>query len=184
MSASAMRSWQQEMRTLMKLLGITLLAVLSVHPVQAQGERRGSEFSAWRSFFIPNFGTKVEYPAAIFSVSEGKSEKGVGERFSTADGRALLSIYSRANEGGETPSTYLRNNLRMPRSALKYDRVARSFFAISTVTDGTIYYSRCNFSWNTGGVIHCFDLMYPAIEKNAWDYVVTRISRSLRPLQN
>ena len=101
---------------------------------------------------------------------------------STADGRAQLSIYSRPNEAGETPSTYLQNKLRYPRSAIQYQRVTRSFFAISTETDGTIYYSRCNFSANAGGAIHCFDLMYPQTEKKAWDGVVTRISRSLRPL--
>src|SRR5260370_37864689 len=31
------------------------------------------------------------------------------------------------------------------------------------VTDGTIYYSRCNFSWNTRGAVHCVDLRYPGI---------------------
>jgi hypothetical protein len=173
----------QEMHTLTtSSFRIALLALVLVHPLQALGGSRSSEISDWRSFFVPTFGTKVEYPAGIFSVSEGESEIGIGERFSTADGRAILSIYSRANEAGETPSTYLRTNLRIPRSAIEYERVTRSFFAISTVRDGTIYYSRCNFSSNSGSAIHCFDLMYPETEKKAWDDVVTRISRSLRPL--
>jgi hypothetical protein len=33
------------------------------------------------------------------------------------------------------------------------------------------------------GAIHCLDLVYPQAEKRAWDGVVTRISRSLRPLE-
>jgi hypothetical protein len=37
-----------------------------------------------------------------------------------------------------------------------------------------IFYSRCDFSADGGGAIHCFDLVYP-------QQVVTRISRSLRP---
>jgi len=164
------------------LLNLVLLAAFSVHPLQAQSARRGSEILNWKQFYVPNFGTKVDYPAGIFSVSEGKPQIGIGERFTTADGRANLSIYSRANESEETPFTYLRNNLRFPRSAIEYERVTRSFFAISTVVDGTIYYSRCNFSSNSGGAIHCFDLTYPGTEKKAWDVVVTRISRSLRPL--
>ena len=34
-----------------------------------------------------------------------------------------------------------------------------------------------------GGAIHCFDMVYPQPAKRAYDYVVTRISRSLRPLE-
>ena len=183
--ASATLSGLSKMPTLTKcLLGTVLLGVLALQPVQAQTGSRGSEIAGWRSFLVPDFGTKIDFPTGIFSVPEGKPEAGVGERFSTADGRAMLSIYSRANEAGETPSTYLRNNLRFPRSALDYERVTRSFFAISAVGDGNIYYSRCNFSLSSGGgAIHCFDLMYPEAEKSAWDQVVTRLSRSLRPLQ-
>jgi hypothetical protein len=87
------------------------------------------------------------------------------------------------NEAGENPTTYLRHNLRMERSALDYVRKTRSFFAISSEREGVILYSRCNFSRGARGVIHCFDLKYPQREKRAWDAVVTRISLSLRPLE-
>jgi hypothetical protein len=136
----------------------------------------------WKEFVVPGFGTRVEYPAGIFSVSQGKSEVGTGERLSTADKHASLTIYARANEAGETPASYLRKNLRMPNSVIQYRRVTPSFFAISTEREGVIYYSRCNFSALRGATIHCFDLVYPQPEKRAWDAIVTRISLSLRPL--
>jgi hypothetical protein len=139
--------------------------------------------SDWKEYQVPDFGSRVQYPAAIFSVSEGKSEVGVGERLSTADGRATLTIYSRANETGETPASYLRKNLRMSQSVIQYQRVTPSFFAISAARQGQIYYSRCNFSELRGRSIHCFDLVYPEREKRRWDDIVTRISLSLRPLQ-
>jgi hypothetical protein len=134
----------------------------------------------WRTLAVADFGTRVQYPAGIFSAPNGKPEKGVGERLSTDDGRATLSVYSRVNEGGDTPASYLNNYLRTPRTQLDYQRVTPSFFAISAVKDDTIYYSRCNFSRSA---IHCFDLVYPEREKRAWDAIVTRISLSLRPLQ-
>jgi len=134
----------------------------------------------WRTLAVPDFGTQVQYPAGIFSHPDGKPEKGVGERLSTDDGRATLSVYSRPNESGDTPASYLNNYLRTPRTVLDYQRVTPSFFAISAVKDDTIYYSRCNFSRSA---IHCFDLVYPEREKRAWDAIVTRISLSLRPLQ-
>jgi hypothetical protein len=65
---------------------------------------------------------------------------------------------------------------------IQYRRVTPSFFAISAEREGTIYYSRCNFSGLRGQTIHCFDLVYPQPEKQAWDAIVTRISLSLRPL--
>jgi hypothetical protein len=45
-----------------------------------------------------------------------------------------------------------------------------------------ILYSRCNFSGRGRRAIHCFDIRYPQEEKRSWDSIITRISRSLRPL--
>ena len=142
----------------------------------------GKETTGWTTFSNEESGTRVEYPAALFSVSEGKSETGTGQRFRTSDGRASLSIYSKTNDAVQTPAAYLRTNLRRPRSALDYERVTSSFFAISEETKDTIYYSRCNLSNNTR-TIHCFDLVYPFREERVWDPIVTRLSRSLRPLR-
>ena len=161
------------------LAGITLLMLVS----SAQAQFRAERPIAWRTFEVPDFGTSVQYPASIFAPA-GKPEKGLGQRFERADGRAALSIYSRPNEAGETPTTYLRDNLRVGRSALDYVRITRSFFAISSERDGVILYSRCNFSGGTRGAIHCFDLQYPQQEKRSWDAIVTRISLSLRPLES
>jgi hypothetical protein len=100
----------------------------------------------WRTLVLPQLGTRAQYPYRIFSLPEGKPEKGVGERLSTDDGRATLAVYSRANGSSDTPASYLTHYLRTPRAQLDYQRVAPSFFAISAVKDDTIYYSRCNFS--------------------------------------
>jgi hypothetical protein len=137
----------------------------------------------WKEFVVPDFGTRVQYPAGIFSVSRGTSKLGTGQRLSTPDERASLEIYARANETGETPASYLHKNLRMANAMIQYRRITPSFFAISTEREGMIYYSRCNFGGVRGPAIHCFDLVYPHAEKRAWDSIVTRISLSLRPLR-
>jgi hypothetical protein len=69
------------------------------------------------------------------------------------------------------------------RSALDYERITPTFFAISSVRQGLVYYSRCNFSAGADAALHCVDLVYPQREQRAWDAIVTRISRSLRPLE-
>ena len=137
----------------------------------------------WTTFVEPQFGTRLELPSQMFTVHEGPSIKGVGEEYATSDGRAALAIYSQRNLRREAPATYLKRNYKAPRRAMDYVRVTRSFFAVSAVNQGTIYYSRCNFSRRSGGTVHCFDLKYPASEKRAWDNIVTRISRSLEPLE-
>lgn len=165
------------------VMGTALVTFFVATGADARVSARLWEAFDWQTFTVPDFGTQVEYPAGIFAVDDGKAEKGTGERFSSADGRALLTIYSRPNEAGETPASYLKNNLRLSRSALDYERVTTSFFAISSSRQGLIFYSRCNFSSDADGALHCFDLVYPEREKRAWDEIVTRISRSLRPLE-
>jgi hypothetical protein len=136
---------------------------------------------AWRTY-VARSGTTVDFPASIF-MPAGNPAKGVGERFKRADGRASLSIYSLPNEIGDGPASYLQRNLQVRRSRIQYQRITKSFFAISMERDGVIYYSRCNFVSREAPSIHCFDLEYPQEDKRAWDPIVTRISRSLRPLE-
>src|SRR5207253_5431005 len=97
-------------------LPVILLAFTSAHAQVSSAED-------WKTFTIPEFGTRVQYPARIFSVLEGRTEKGTGERLMTEDGRASLSLYLRMNESGDTPSSYSRRNLRFAQSDLEYQQL-------------------------------------------------------------
>jgi hypothetical protein len=123
------------------------------------------------------------HPAIIFSEPAGAAEKGTGQRFNSADGRSTFTIYALEKAGGDTPASYLRKNLRMPRSALDYERVTRSFSpspwsgrarcSTAAATSQAATAARCIAStWST---------------RRTWlgpgDGIVTRISRSLRPLE-
>ena len=125
----------------MKWLPQYLALILVTLACSAQAQVHSYKSTDWRTFEVPDFGTKIQYPAGIFTPA-GKPEKGLGQRFERADGRAVLSIYSRPNEAGENPRTYLRHHLRLGRSALDYVRITRSFFAISSEGGGVILYSR------------------------------------------
>lgn len=131
------------------------------------------------SRFTDSRGTSIEYPADIFATPE-RAE--IGKAYVSRGGRARIHMYSMPNPKALTPAEFMRTRFPGPRSMLTYDRVARNFFAISTRRQGMIVYMRCNFSRYQGGTLHCVDIRYPQIEKEAWDDVVTRISRSVRPL--
>ena len=126
--------------------------------------------------------TSVEYPQDVFSVEQEPSEQEPGRVFSTEDGRARLHVYSVPNVNALSPGAFVRANFPSQRSTLTYDRVSRDFFAVSTRRDGMIVYLRCNFSSGSASSLHCVEIRYPANEKRDWDGIVTRISRSLRPL--
>jgi hypothetical protein len=153
------------------------LAILLRAGVQQAGSATG-----WDRYVEPELGTSIDYPTEIFSVDEGAAPRVTGRQFKSNDGNAVLAVYSQTNEG-ETPAQYVQKNFNVPRQTIDYKRVTPTFFAISGVHAGEIYYSRCNFSGQSRGAIHCFDLRYPAREKRAWDPIVTRISLSLRPLE-
>jgi hypothetical protein len=136
----------------------------------------------WTVFVEQKFGTRLDVPSAVFATPDGPANRGVGRQFKTPDGRASLAVYSQRNDARDTPASYLRKNLQSSRAALDYERVTPEFFAIAAVMRGSIYYSRCNFSHSTGRAIHCFDLKYPVQERQSWNGIVTRMSRSLRPL--
>jgi hypothetical protein len=106
------------------LLEMIFVFVLLLHNI-AYGQLRAGP-TEWRTFEVPELGTRVQLPPSIFTPAV-KSERGNGQRFERADGRASLSVCSCPNDTGENPSTYLRHNLRMTRSSLDYDGVASHF---------------------------------------------------------
>ncbi len=85
------------------VLSNVLVTLSALSGANAQIQGRQSEALDWQTLLVPEFGT-VEYPAGIFSVPDGKAEKGIGQRFNSADGRSLLTIYTRENEAGDTPA--------------------------------------------------------------------------------
>ena len=115
--------WTSKSMRVQFLLGI-MFALISLLHTNAYGQRHDQAPTEWRTFEVPEFGTRIQVPASIFAPA-GKPERGSGQRFERADGRAVLSIYSRPNDAGENPATYLQHNLRVDRSALDYERIAR-----------------------------------------------------------
>src|SRR5947207_9485918 len=92
------------MRELLKLLYCTLalLPITGVASMRAQP----AEEPGWTTYAGANE-TRVQIPSKIFSVSAGEPLKGAGERLTTEDGGAELSIYVLRNEG-LSPAGYLR----------------------------------------------------------------------------
>ena len=126
-------------------------------------------------------GTAVDYPANIFSVEAGPAPRGTGRRLQSDDGRAEFMLYVSPNEDHDSPDSYVRKYLAVPKAKLDYTRITGRFFVVSGIQEGRVFYSRCNYPRGSSGPMHCIYLLYPEAETRAWDAIVTRISRSLRP---
>jgi hypothetical protein len=85
---------------------------------------------AWRGYTDPNNGTRVEYPASIFSLDEGPFQRAPGERFGSTDGRAHLAVFIIRSEQSGSPAAFIARNLQVPRSALRYERIARAGYLL------------------------------------------------------
>ena len=156
--------------------GLAILSSPFVATASREAQAQLSRSAEWTVFSTPS-GLSVPYPANIFNVGAGATERGVGREFRSEDGRSEFSAYSLPNAEGDSPRSYLRKHLLVPPTSLVYRRVTDRFFVMSSIREDRIFYSRCNFA----GGIHCIFLEYPVTEKAPWDRIVTRMSYSLRP---
>ena len=72
-----------------------IVAIVSVLYTSAQAQLGEAGPIEWRTFDVPEFGTRVQVPTSIFAPA-GKPEQGIGQRFERADGRAVLSSPERS----------------------------------------------------------------------------------------
>ena len=133
--------------------------------------------SNWRTYVNERFGSRIEYPANVFS-PEPPPENGDGQTFRTRDGRARLAIWGRRNAEGNSPQSYVQSNVDL--NGVSYRRVTADFYVVSGTREGEIFYERCNFPADRDGVIDCLNVTYPVGNKVALNPVVARLSQSLR----
>ena len=149
-----------------------LVAACGWSALPASAQERWTEYADVRA--------PVEYPQHVFS--EPGAWKAVAGSLPPVTAALAFTYSAMENPKALSPREFMRSYFPVGRSTLTYDRVARNFFAVSARREGMIVYLRCNFSSTRGGTLHCVDIRYPINEKRDWDGIVTRISRSVRPL--
>jgi hypothetical protein len=151
----------------MKLYSFVI--ALTLTPLAALAQPIG-----WQNYVVPETGAVAQVPTTVFSQDGGKAQEGYGKRFVTSDGRANLTVQSMPNEAGYSPAVFLAK--KNPPSNVVYKKVTSRFFVVSSYRNDKIWYNRCNFA---GQLVNCVLINYPAVEKQQWDGIVTRISNTL-----
>ncbi|KAA5600367.1 hypothetical protein [Blastochloris sulfoviridis] len=134
---------------------------------------------AWVTYRNPRFGTTAEVPRHLVPRQMPDPTNGDGRTWTSADGRATVTVFGAFNALDLTPERYVEDIHadRLPHAS--YRRIADTWFVISGTKDGVVFYDRCNFTGDLR-VQHCIALSYPEGDAPAWDAAVARISKSLR----
>lgn len=161
--------------TVMRKLMISLLAT-ALLTVAANAQDAG-----WRTYLNERFGSRIEYPASIFS-PEPPPENGDGRRFKSRD--AEFTISAGYNVIPDTLQS-LENSLRHPDPGSPADfanvtyRLSKGdVLVLSGFRADKVYYDKFVFT-RDHETIHHFAITYPATAKSIYDPIVERMSKSM-----
>lgn len=135
----------------------------------------------WQEYRSERFGYSLIFPSGLFHLRvEGSG--GQDAEFVSEDGRAMLKVFAAQNDENVTPAEYRASILRegSPDTRLLYGPHGATWFVLSGVRGGGIYYQKVMFSCD-GRVISAFAMTYPTEMKRAYDPLVTRIEKNFRP---
>jgi hypothetical protein len=128
----------------------------------------------WATYTNARFAFAVDYPRDVFT-GFTESDNSDGATFKTNAPGVELRAWGSYNIDNKSPRATVAE--RYAGKTLDYSSVKRDSYVASGTNGGNIFYDRCNF---TGDRVLCVALVYPAAQKEKWDKIVARVSRSLR----
>ncbi len=137
-----------------------------------------AQSAAWETYRNPRFGYSLLFPAELLRlVSE--SPDGQNVEFRSADGQTKLRVLTVSNRDNVSPREYraqVVGSLSDYR-AIQYGPMGGSWFVLSGVRGGSIFYQKVVFSCG-GRIINAFAMTYPSAEKRGYDPIVTTIEKN------
>jgi hypothetical protein len=132
----------------------------------------------WTEHRNDRFGLQLVYPADVFE-PQHKTDRGDGELFLSADGKAKLVIGALENTQNHSPASYQKFLARQsyPDFDLDYLPVGNTWSVLSGQRDGKMFYDKVIFTCNWRRIGR-FALVYPVAERSFYDPIVERIEDS------
>jgi hypothetical protein len=131
----------------------------------------------WATYTNVRFAFAVDYPRDIFT-GYAEPDNSDGATFKTDAPWVEMRAWGSYNVEKQSPRAALAE--RYAGKTLDYSSVKRDSYVVSGTERGAIFYDRCNF---VGDRVLCVALVYPAAQKEKWDKIVARVSRSLRAVR-
>jgi hypothetical protein len=160
----------------MAVVRLCLAAGIACMPINLAAQDRGS-VATYRN---ERHGFTLSYPADAFDQLPPAAEG--GRAFISRDGNARLLAGAIPNPESLSLREYRTLVLRQsyPGAALDYAPVGGSWFVLSGVRDGVMFYERVTFTCG-GRLINSWAMLYPAAERRFYDRIVEQVARSYRP---
>ena len=151
-----------------------ILLAASAVLIAIVGAAAAAEAADWGRYANPRFGTAMDYPRDRFSAAPMQSGNGDGATFVSGNGAAQLRIWGAHDIADWRFADFVAAfATSMP---VTWSQEKPDSWVVTGTNGAIIAYSRCK---RAGGLLHCFEVSYPASEKSTWDAAVTRMSRSL-----
>jgi hypothetical protein len=149
---------------------------------QAATDRAGA-VGGWAAFRDDAHGFRISYPAAVFTLLHERADVGSedGLALISRDGRARLLAESFWNEARESLSEYRARVLTeiYPGARLDYAPTRDTWFVVSGIKDGLMFYHRTSFTCG-GRMVSSWAMAYPLAERAVYDRIVEGIARRYR----
>jgi hypothetical protein len=125
-------------------------------------------------------GFSLSYPAGTFAVQPPPASD-EGRVFVSRDGNARLLAGALPNADGVNLRDYRTLLLQQsyPGAAIDYAPVGATWFVLSGIRDGVMFYERVTFTCG-GRLINSWAMLYPATERRLYDGIVEQVARSYR----
>ncbi len=141
-----------------------------------EAQSQGHSQEAWTSYRNARFGTSIAYQE--FFEPDPPPANGDGQSFTGPEG-ANFRVYARQNADNKTPASYLAELLAdASHPNVRYTHIGNNRVTISGVRRNVIYYDAYIFSER--GVVHAFEMEYPAKFKASYDPTVQRMAHSFK----
>lgn len=156
---------------------LCLAAALAGLSAESGGAQAQGSLATYRN---ERHGFSLAYPSGAFS-PEDQSAGVDGRVFTSPDGNARLLAGALTNAEGVNLREYRALVLQRsyPNAAIDYAPVKGTWFVLSGVRDGQIFYERVTFTCG-GRLINSWAMLYPASERRVYDRIVEQVARSYR----
>jgi hypothetical protein len=126
------------------------------------------------------FGTTISYPSAYFT-AEQPPENSDGRRFSSADGQSYFLIFGQHDAFGLPQDEMLQQDkMREDYQGASYEKSGDGWYVLSGLVGEAIFYRKVILA--PDGIIHQFEIRYPATQKAAFDPVVAHMAQNFGPM--
>lgn len=126
------------------------------------------------------FSTSISYPSGYFTADQ-PPDNGDGRRFSSADGQSYFLVFGQHDAFGLSKDEMMQQDKTLEAyKGVSYEKAGENWYVLSGLVGDAIFYRKVILA--PDGIIHQFEIRYPAAQKAAFDAVVTHMAQSFGPL--